>query len=52
MIITMRDGMSGSDVRTLIEENVQKKSQYQDMVSSGGLIDVGKTIKALKSGEF
>ena len=52
LIMTMRDGMSGPDVRTIIEENVQKKNQYADLVSSGGLIDVGKTIKAVKLGGF
>lgn len=34
------------------EINVQKKDQYTDRVSSGGLIDVGAKIKSLKSGEF
>ena len=49
LIMTMRDGMSAVEVRQLIEDNVQKKSQYTDLVSTGGLIDVGATIKALKS---
>jgi len=50
LIMTMRDGMSAEEVRRVIEENVQKKDQYRDLVSTGGLIDVGATIKALKSG--
>merc|ERR1712020_539238 len=50
LIMTMRDGMSAEEVRQVIEENVQKKDRYSDVVSSGGLIDVGATIKALKSG--
>jgi len=49
LIMTMRDGMSAPEIRQVIEENVQKKSQYTELVSSGGLIDVGATIKALKS---
>ena len=51
LIMTMRDGMSAEEVRQLIEENVQKKSRYANLVSSGGLIDVGATIKALKSSD-
>merc|ERR1711899_437478 len=49
LIMTMRDGMSAPEIRQVIEKNVQKKSQYAELVSSGGLIDVGATIKALKS---
>ena len=52
LIMTMRDGMSAEEVRKVIEENVQKKDQYKDLVSTGGLIDVGATIKALKSGKL
>ena len=33
-----------------MEANVQLKSQYSGIVSSGGLVDVGATIKALKAG--
>jgi len=51
LIMTMRDGMSAEEVRQVIEENVQKKSRYANLVSSGGLIDVGATIKALKSSD-
>ena len=51
LIMTMRDAMSAQELRQVIEENVQKKDQYKDMVSSGGIIDVGATIQALKSGE-
>ena len=34
-----------------MEANVQLKPQYTGLVSSGGLVDVGATIKALKAGE-
>ena len=49
LIRTMRPDLNGQQVRALIENNVQLKSDYTDLVSSGGLIDVGKTLKALKS---
>ena len=35
-----------------LENNVQYKSQYIGLVSSGGLVDVGLTIKALKAGSL
>jgi len=50
LIRTMRPELNGQQVRALIENNVQLKSAYTNLVSSGGLIDVGKTLKALKSG--
>ena len=50
LIMTMRDNMSAHEVRQLIEANVRVKSEYASFVSSGGLIDVGATIKALKGG--
>merc|ERR1712223_295876 len=50
LIMTMRDNMSAHEVRQLIEANVRVKSEYAPFVSTGGLIDVGATIKALKSG--
>ena len=48
MLITLRCGLSGKEIRFLIENNVQLKPFYRDLVSSGGLIDVAKTIRALK----
>ena len=48
MLITLRCGLSGEEIRFLIENNVQPKPFYRDLVSSGGLIDVAKTIRALK----
>ena len=48
MLITLRCGLSGQEIRILIENNVQVKPFYRDLVSSGGLIDVAKTIRALK----
>jgi len=50
LIMTMHGGMTAAEVRKAIEDNVQKKNQYTGLVSTGGLIDAGKTIKALKSG--
>ena len=50
LIMTMRNGLNGKDVKELIEANVQKKSGYENLVSSGGLIDVSKTIRTLKDG--
>ena len=40
-------GIAG--LKELIEANVQKKSSYENLVGSGGLIDISKTIKALKT---
>merc|ERR1712165_88590 len=51
LIMTMRDGMSAQQIRSLIEANVRVKTEYADFVSSSGLIDVGKTIKALKGSD-
>ena len=48
LIMTMRDGMSGQQVREVIEANVRVKAEYAQYVSTSGLIDVGATIKALK----
>ena len=48
LVMTMRDGMSAQQVREVIEANVRVKAEYAQYVSTSGLIDVGKTIKALK----
>jgi len=50
LIRTMRPDLNGQEVRAVIESNVQLKSAYTTIVSSGGLIDIGKTLKALKEG--
>merc|ERR1719293_238081 len=43
----MRGNLNGREVKQLIEKNVQKKSQFSRLVSTGGLIDVDKTIGAI-----
>ena len=50
LIMSMRCDIEGEKLKQMIEANVQKKTAYDGVVSSGGLIDVGKTIQALKSG--
>ena len=49
LIMTMSSNLTGKEVKELIEANVQNKTAYKDLVRSGGLIDVAKTIKSLKS---
>jgi subtilisin family serine protease len=49
LILTMRCDLSGQQIKELILENVRKNYIYEDLVSSGGIIDVGKTIRALKT---
>ena len=49
LVMTMRSDLTGRDVRDLIEANVQKKTAYENLVSSGGLIDVAKTIRAVET---
>ena len=48
LVMSMRNDLSGEGVKELIKANVQEKTAYEDIVSSGGLIDVAKTIQALK----
>ena len=48
LIRSMRGNLSGGQVRELIESNVETKTAYANFVSSSGLINAGKTIKALK----
>ena len=48
LVMSMRNDLSGEEVKELIKDNVQEKAAYEDIVSSGGLIDVAKTIQALK----
>merc|ERR1719450_190526 len=47
LLMTMRPDLTVLEIKQLIEENVQPKPQYANLVTSGGLIDVGKTIKAM-----
>ena len=49
LVMSMRDNLDGEQVKKLIENSVQKKNVYKDLVSSGGLIDVAQTIIALKT---
>ena len=50
LMCTMREDLTGFEVRDFMEANVQLKPQYTGLVRSGGLVDVGATIKALKAG--
>ena len=47
LVMSMRGNLTPAQVKQLIEQNVQKKSQYTGKVSTGGLIDVDKTISAI-----
>jgi len=47
LVMSMRSNLSGAQVKRLIEQNVQVKSQFNGMATSRGLIDVDKTIKAV-----
>jgi len=47
LILSIRDDLSGEQVKKYIMDNVQKEDQYSELVRSGGLIDVGKTIRAV-----
>ena len=47
LVMSTRGNLTPAEVKQLIEQNVQKKSQYTGKVSSGGLIDVDKTISAI-----
>jgi len=49
LVMTMRSNLKGGDVKKLIMDNVQKKAKYAQYVSTGGLIDVEATIKAVKN---
>ena len=48
LVLTMRDNLNATDVKAFIEDNVQKKEQYAGLVSSGGLINIAGTIRAVK----
>ena len=47
LILSIRDDLSGEQVKKYIMDNVQKEDQYSELVRSGGLMDVGKTIRAV-----
>ncbi len=48
LILSIKKGLSGKEVKDLITANVQEMSGYTGLyVSSGGLIDIAKTIKHL-----
>ena len=48
LLATMQHQFNATEIKTMIEKNVNKKEQYKDLVSSGGLIDAEKTIRSLK----
>jgi len=50
LMVTMRDDLNAAQIKSIIEKNVNWKPQYRFLVSSGGLIDVQKTMRALKVG--
>ena len=45
--MSMREDLTPAQVKQLIEQNVQTKTQYRGVVTSGGLIDVEKTVSAV-----
>ena len=47
LVMSMRERMTAVEVKKLIEHNVVKKSQFKRYVTTGGQIDVGKTIGAV-----
>ena len=47
LLMSMREEISPSLVKDIIEDSVQKKSKYKDLVTSGGLIDVERSIEEL-----
>merc|ERR1711981_455622 len=46
LVKTMKPELTGPQIRQAIEANVQKKDVYTNIVSTGGIIDMGKTIRA------
>ena len=47
LVMSMRGNLRAVEVKRLIERNVLKKSQFKGLVTTGGQIDVGKTIGAI-----
>ena len=48
LVRAKRNDLSGKDVRNLIETNVVQKAVYSTFVSTGGIIDAEKTLKAAR----
>ena len=48
LLATMQHQFNATEIKTMIEKNVNKKDQYRGLVSSGGLINAEKTIRYLK----
>ena len=48
LILSINKGLPGKQVKKYIENNVQKFDQYNGYVKSGGLIDVGNTLKNIE----
>ena len=46
LVASMNINRSGREIKQLIMDNVQVKPKYAGFVSTSGLIDVEKTIKA------
>ena len=46
LVANMNINRSGREIKQLIMDNVQVKPKYAEFVSTSGLIDVEKTIKA------
>ena len=49
LMMSLREVITPEEVKNLIETNVQRKAQYEDLVTSGGLIDVYAAIISLIS---
>ena len=47
LVMSMRERVTACEVKKLIEQNVVKKSKFKRYVTTGGQIDVGKTIGAV-----
>ena len=51
LVTTMREDLTGAEVKDIILDNVQTNINYNGLVSTKGSIDVGATILALKNNE-
>jgi len=49
LLMTMRSNLTPIQVKNIIEQNVQSKSQYTAVATSGGLIDVLASVNAVKN---
>jgi len=52
LMTTMRGNLTPVQIKKLIEDNVQSKSQYAQDATTSGLIDVNKTIRATAGGSI